>query len=143
MAIGGCMNFFAGPSDSSFSAEINFYDVHYNMHHIIGSAGSNSDDLKEAVDLIDRDILDPAIMVTHIGGLDSTPETVQNLPNIPGGKKLVYTQILLPLTALDDFEEKGKSKPLFAELSKIIKKTNGVWSKEAEDYLLENCQKIS
>jgi threonine dehydrogenase-like Zn-dependent dehydrogenase len=143
MAIGGCMNFFAGPSDSSFSAEINFYDVHYNMHHIIGSAGSNSDDLKEAVDLIDRDILDPAIMVTHIGGLDSTPETVQNLPNIPGGKKLVYTQILLPLTALDDFEEKGKSKPLFAELSKIIKKTNGVWSKEAEDYLLDNCQKIS
>ena len=142
MAIGGCMNFFAGPSDSSFSAEINFYDVHYNMHHIIGSAGSNSDDLKEAVDLIDRDILDPAIMVTHIGGLDSTAETVQNLPNIPGGKKLVYTQISLPLIALDDFEEKGKSEPLFAELSKIIKKTNGVWSKEAEDYLLENCQKM-
>ena len=137
MAIGGCMNFFAGPSDSSFTAEINFYDVHYNMHHIIGSAGSNSDDLIEAVDLIDKNILDPAIMVTHIGGLNCTAETVLNLPNIPGGKKLIYTQISLPLTALDDFEEEGKTNSLFAELAKIIAKTNGVWSKEAEDYLLD------
>ncbi len=141
MAIGGCMNFFAGPSDKNFNAEINFYDVHYNMHHIIGSTASNSDDLKEAVDLIDRDILDPAIMVTHIGGLNCTAETVQNLPNIPGGKKLIYTQISLPLTALDNFEEAGKTNPLFAELAKIIEKTNSVWSKEAEDYLLNNSDK--
>jgi len=140
MAMGGCMNFFAGPSDSGFEAEINFYDVHYNMHHIIGSAGSNSDDLIEAVDLIDRDILDPAIMVTHIGGLDCAADTVQNLPNIPGGKKLIYTQISLPLTALEDFEEEGKTNSLFAELAKIIAKTNGVWSKEAEDYLLNNSE---
>ncbi len=142
MAIGGCMNFFAGPSEKNFSAEINFYDVHYNMHHIIGSAASNSDDLKEAVDLIDNDILDPAIMVTHVGGLNCTPETVQNLPKIPGGKKLIYTQISLLLTALDDFEGVGKTNPLFAELAIIIKKNNGVWSKEAEDYLLTNADKI-
>ncbi len=143
MAIGGCLNFFAGPSDSNFSAEINFYDVHYNMHHIIGSAGSNSDDLKEAVNLIDKNILDPAIMVTHVGGLNCTAETVQNLPNIPGGKKLIYTQISLPLTALDEFESKGESNPLFAELAKIIEKTNGLWSKEAEEYLLDNSEKIA
>ena len=88
-----------------------------------------------------RDILDPAIMVTHIGGLNCTAETIQNLPNIPGGKKLIYTQISLPLTALDNFEEAGKTNPLFAELAKIIEKTNSVWSKEAEDYLLNNSDK--
>jgi len=142
MAMGGCMNFFAGPSDSNFSAEINFYDVHYNMHHIIGSAGSNSDDLVEAVDLIDKNIIDPAIMVTHIGGLDCTAETVQNLPNISGGKKLIYTQITLPLIAIDNFEELGKTNSLFKELSSIVKKTNGIWSKEAEDYILENAERI-
>ncbi len=136
MAIGGCLNFFAGPSDKSFSAEINLYDVHYNRHHIIGSAGSNSDDLREAVDLIDKNIFNPAIMVTHIGGLDSAADTILNLPDIPGGKKLIYTNISLPLTALEDFEEKGKEDFLFKELARIIKNNNGIWSKEAEEHLL-------
>jgi len=142
LAFDGCINFFAGPSDKNFSAEINFYDVHYNKHHIIGSAGSDSEDLKEAVDLIDKNIIDPAIMVTHIGGLDSTAETVLNLPKIPGGKKLIYTQISLPLTAIDDFEKLGESNPLFKKLAEIVAKTNRIWSKEAEDYLLANAEPI-
>ncbi len=142
IAIGGCLNFFAGPSDKNFKAEINFYDVHYNRHHIIGSAGSNSDDLRDAVKLIDENIFDPAIMISHIGGLNCTAETVQNLPQIPGGKKLIYTQYSFPLIALDDFEEVGKTNPLFAELAVIINKTNGVWSKEAELYLMANAEKI-
>jgi threonine dehydrogenase-like Zn-dependent dehydrogenase len=142
LSIGGCLNFFAGPTDTNFSAEINFYDVHYNRHHIIGSAGSNSNDLREAIDLIDKNILNPAIMVTHIGGLDSAASTIQNLPDIPGGKKLIYTTISFPLTALEDFEDKGKEDPMFMELSRIIKKNNGIWSKEAEDYLLLNAAPV-
>ncbi|MCF6269874.1 MAG: zinc-binding dehydrogenase [Melioribacteraceae bacterium] len=143
MAIGGCLNFFAGPSDKNFTSEINFYNVHYNRHHIIGSAGSNSDDLREAVKLIDENIFDPAIMISHIGGLNCTAETVKNLPKIPGGKKLIYTQYSLPLTALDDFESVGKTNSLFADLAKIIEKTNGVWSKEAEKHLMANAEKIN
>ena len=138
MSIGGCLNFFAGPTDTDFSAEINFYDVHYNRHHIIGSAGSNSDDLRETIDLIDKNILNPAIMVTHIGGLDAAGDTILKLPDIPGGKKLIYTTISLPLTAIEDFEEKGKKDALFEELARIIKNNNGIWSKEAEEYLLKN-----
>ena len=141
-AIGCCLNFFAGPSDKTFSAEINFYDVHYNRHHIIGSAGSNSDDLRDAVELIDKNKINPAIMITHVSGLDSAAGTIQNLPNIPGGKKLIYTNISLPLTALQDFGEKGKTDPLFKELDRIIKKNDGLWSKEAEDYLLANADSI-
>jgi threonine dehydrogenase-like Zn-dependent dehydrogenase len=138
MAIGGCLNFFAGPSATNFSAEINFYDVHYNRHHIIGSAGSNSDDLREAVEMIDKDVLNPAIMITHIGGLGAAADTIQNLPDIPGGKKLIYTNISLPLTALENFEEKGKTDPLFKKLAQIVKKNNGLWSEEAEVFLLKN-----
>jgi hypothetical protein len=83
--------------------------------------------------------LDPAGLVTHIGGLDAVIDTTLNLPDIPGGKKLIYTHMNMPLTAIDDFEEKGKNNPLFAELDKICKKHNGLWSVEAENYLLENC----
>jgi len=49
-------------------------------------------------------------------------------PTIPGDKKLMYTQIDLPLTALDEFREKGKTDPLFAGLADIIEKTNNLWS---------------
>ena len=39
---------------------------------------------------------------------------------------------------IEDFEEKGKTDARFKELAKITKEHNGLWSKEAEDYLLAN-----
>ena len=48
MAFDGCMNFFAGPTDNQFSANINMYDVHYTSKHIVGPTGGNNDDLIEA-----------------------------------------------------------------------------------------------
>jgi threonine dehydrogenase-like Zn-dependent dehydrogenase len=142
LAKDGCMNFFAGPSDKNFKANLNLYDVHYSGHHFIGSVGSNSFDMADALNLIGNGVINPVTMITHIGGLDSTAETILNLPNIPGGKKLIYTGISLPLTALVEFKEKGKVDPLFNDLYKIIVKTNGIWSKEAEDYLLKNAISI-
>ncbi len=80
-------------------------------------------------------------MVTHIGGLSAVPEAVINLPNIPGGKKMMYTHLDFPLTALTDLAELGKTNEVFAELAKLVDKHNGLWSAEAEAYLLENCKK--
>ncbi len=81
-------------------------------------------------------------MVTHIGGLSAVPEAVINLPNIPGGKKMMYTHLdFPPLTALTDLAELGKTNEVFAELAKLVDKHNGLWSAEAEAYLLENCKK--
>ena len=77
-------------------------------------------------------------MITHIGGLNSVIETTLNLPQIPGGKKLIYTHINLPLTAISDFKELGKTDERFNKLFEIIDKNNGIWSAEAEKYLLEN-----
>ncbi len=133
----GCLNFFAGPTDKQFSAMFNFYDVHYAAHHIVGTSGGNTDDMKECLDMVALDKLNPATMVTHIGGLDSAADTTINLPNIPGGKKLIYTGIKMPLIAISDFKEKG-----YSELADICDKYHGLWSKEAEDYLLEHGTKM-
>ena len=138
----GCLSIFAGSTDKTFEASINLYHVHYNRHHIVGSTGGNSDDMREALDLMGRGAINPAIMITHIGGLDSASDTIKNLPNIPGGKKLIYTAISLPLTALEDFGSKGKTDRLFDRLALILQKTKGVWSKEAEDFLLANAKPI-
>lgn len=138
----GCLNFFAGPANTSFSAEFNFYNVHYNATHIVGTSGGNTDDLKESLALMAEGRINPASMVTHIGGLNCVVETTLNLPNIPGGKKLIYTHIDMPLTAISDFAEKGKLDPMFKELAQITDKTNGLWSLEAEQYLLHHAKRI-
>ncbi len=134
----GSLNFFAGPLDKNFSANFNFYNVHYAQHHVSGTSGSTSDDMRDIVDLIGTKRIDPSVMITHIGGIDSAIETTVNLPKIPGGKKLIYTHINLPLTALADFEELGKSDERFAVLDKLVKENNGLWSAASEKYLLEN-----
>ena len=138
----GCLNFFAGPNSSDFTASLNFYNVHYESHHLVGTSGGNTDDMRESLDLMSEGTINPVALITHVGGLDSVIETTTKLPEIPGGKKLIYTHIKLELTALDDFEEKGKTDPLFAGLAEIIAKTNNLWSPEAERYLLANAERI-
>ena len=137
----GCLNFFSGPTDKNFSAELNYYNVHYASTHVIGTTGGNTDDIKECLKMTEDGIMNPAVMVTHIGGLNCAAETTLNLPKIPGGKKLIYTNIDMELTAIDDFEKKGKTDPMFAELARITQKHNGLWSSEAEKYLLESMSK--
>ena len=141
LAHDGCLNFFAGPSNPDFSAKLNFYNVHYAYTHIVGTSGGNNDDMVEALDCMSKG-LDPAGLVTHIGGLNAVIETTLNLPDIPGGKKLIYTHKKLPLTAIDDFEKLGKTDPFYKELAKIVSKTKGLWNVEAEDYLLANAPEI-
>ena len=138
----GCLNFFAGPSDATLSAKINMYNVHYNSTHMVGTSGGNTDDLREALDMMARGELNGSAMITHVGGLDAVVETTKELPHIPGGKKLVYTHIKMPMTAIADFAEKGKENSLFAELADIVARHNGLWCAEAERVLLQKGEKI-
>jgi threonine dehydrogenase-like Zn-dependent dehydrogenase len=133
----GCLNFFAGPTDTAFSANFNFYNVHYNSTHIVGTSGGNTDDMKKCIRMCEEGKLNPAAMVTHIGGLDCAAETTLNLPKIPGGKKLIYTGIKMPLTAISELSEKG-----YPELAEICKNNKGLWCKEAEEYLLSHSEKL-
>lgn len=137
LARDGCLNFFSGPSDSNFKAQMNFYNVHYASTHLVGTSGGNTDDMREAVAMMGAGKLNPAILVTHVGGLNDVAEVTKHLPDFPGGKKLIYPWADLPLTAIADFEERGKEDPFFAKLDELCKANNGLWSAEAEQYLLE------
>jgi threonine dehydrogenase-like Zn-dependent dehydrogenase len=138
----GCLNFFAGPTDTEFSTMFNFYNVHYEAHHIVGTSGGNTDDMKESLEMMAKGELNPVFMITHIGGLNAVAKTTIELDKIPGGKKLIYTHKKLELTAIDDFAEKGKTDPFYAKLAEICARNQGLWSCEAEVYLLANAPEI-
>ncbi len=138
----GCLNFFAGPTNPAFTAEFNFYNVHYSSTHIVGTSGGNTDDMRESLKLMETGAINPAAMITHIGGLACVPQTVVDLDKIPGGKKLIYTGIDLPLTAIADFARLGETDPLFAKLAEIVAAHNGLWCEEAEKHLLANAKSI-
>ncbi len=142
----GCLNFFAGPTNKDFSAKFNFYNAHYASTHIVGTSGGNRDDMARSVELMEGGKINPSIMITHIGGIDAVVDTTLNLPKIDGGKKLIYNEISLPLTKIEDFEELSKNgganASLFAGLGRICRENDNIWCEEAEKYLLQNAKKM-
>jgi L-sorbose 1-phosphate reductase len=137
----GCLNFFAGPTRKDFAAPFNFYGVHYEEHHIVGTSGGNTEDMRIALEMMGAGTINPAGMVTHVGGLDAAAQTILDLPDIPGGKKLVYTHVEMPLTALDALgaaadEADGKRADALRELDRLVRAAGGLWSTEAEKFLL-------
>jgi threonine dehydrogenase-like Zn-dependent dehydrogenase len=142
LATDGCLNFFAGPADTGFKAELNFYNVHYNATHTVATNAGNTDDIRRSIEMMVDGRISPQYLVTHVGGLNAVIDATCNLPDIPGSKKLIYNHIDLPLTAISDFEEKGEEDPIFAALHKIVKQHDGLWNAEAEQYLLANARPI-
>lgn len=132
----GCINFFAGPADHALTAGINLYRLHYDGIHIVGTAGSIPADTVETIQLIENGAIDPAIMISHILGLNTYADTIFAMEKPVGAKKLCYTHINLQTTALDDLAEYGKTDPRFAELDRLVSENGGLWCKAAEDYLL-------
>jgi hypothetical protein len=141
----GCLNFFAGPPRRDFSARLSFYNVHYEGHHIVGTSGGNTEDMRVSLALMSEGRINPAGMLTHVGGLDSAVQAILDLPSIPGGKKLIYTQVRMPLTAIDEFGSRAQSAPeplksVFGELDRLVRRANGLWCAEAERFLLSQDQ---
>lgn len=130
-----CINFFAGPQNKDFMAEINFYDIHYSNVHYVGNSGGSADDMRKAVQLVEDGKIQVANIVTHVLGLDAAADTTVRQKEIGGAKKVIYTHKDMTLTALSDV-------PFDSPLGNILAKTDGVWSKEAEDYILQNQQEI-
>ena len=141
LAFDGCLNFFSGPADTEFTAPVNFYNVHYNSTHFIGTSGGNTDDMKQSIELIENQIVNVAKIATHVLGLDQVAETTKQLPKLGGGKKVVYTHRKFPLTEVDNLSEISDNK--FIEgLRPILEKHGHLWSAEAEIYFLENAPEI-
>lgn len=126
-----CIDFFAGPQDKNFMAEINFYDIHYSRTHYMGISGGTADDMRKAIRLIEDGTLDPSMIVTHVLGLNQAAYTTEHQKEIGGAKKVIYTHKKMDLTALSDVSASS-------ELGQILAKTKGVWSKQAEDYVLSH-----
>lgn len=83
----GCLNFFAGPTDKEFKVPFNFYNVHYESTHIVGTSGGSTGDMVESLELSAKGDINPSFMITHVGGLQAAPHTILNQLDIPGGKK--------------------------------------------------------
>jgi hypothetical protein len=98
--------------------------------------------MRESLKLMGEGKINPAIMITHVGGLDAVVDTTLNLPHIPGGKKLIYTNISMPLISLYKLGEQGVHNKLYAGLDAIVSKNDYIWSLEAERYLLANAKPI-
>lgn len=134
----GCLNFFAGPSDSKFSAAMNFYNLHYNATHFVGTSGSNTQDMIDAIACIENKTVSVAKIATHIMGLNDVCQSILELPTLPGGKKIVYSQKNYPRTDVTAFSGSAFEETLKA----IVDKHNGLWSAEAEAYFLTHCPNI-
>jgi threonine dehydrogenase-like Zn-dependent dehydrogenase len=138
----GCINFFAGPTVHDLQGSLNLYRVHYDGIHVVGTAGSIPSDMTDVIELIEKDLINPGAMVSHILGLGAVIDTVMAMSVPNGAKKVCYTGLDLPLIAINELESLGKENDLYAELAKIVKKNGGVWCTEAEHYLLENAPRI-
>jgi L-sorbose 1-phosphate reductase len=137
LARDGCLNFFAGPTDRSFSAGLNLYNVHYESTHIVGTSGGSRTDMEESLSLSASRDINPSRMVTHVGGLDAVPDALSTLPSFTGGKILIYPHIDMDLTGIADFVAAGHDDPRFARLAEICAPHDNIWNREAEAYVLE------
>ena len=137
-AFDGCINFFAGPAVHDLQGSLNLYRVHYDGIHLVGTAGSIPVDMTDVIHLIEQGAINPSVMVSHLLGMDEVPATVMAMEHPSGAKKICYNELDIPLVALDEMAELGKTNPLWAKLDEIVKANGGLWCPAAEEYLLAN-----
>ncbi len=106
---------------------------------IAGSCGYSLDDIKSAVSYAAAGMIEPAVFVSHIGGIDAEAEEILKGEN-GFGQKLFYSHLSFPLIAIRDL--KLSENPLMKALSEICEEHNGLWSPEAEVYLLNHAARI-
>ena len=141
LAFDGCLNFFSGPADQEFSSRVNFYNIHYNSTHFVGTSGGNTEDMIQSIELIESKTVNVAKIATHILGLDHAVETTKALPELEGSKKIVYTHKKFPLTEVDKFDENSDDEYI-RELKSIVERNGNLWSAEAERYFIQNAPEI-
>ena len=138
----GCINFFAGPTVHELQGSLNLYRVHYDGIHVVGTAGSIPVDMTDVISLIEENRINAGALVSHILGLNAVKDTLFAMETPNGAKKVCYNELDLPLIAISDLRELGKTNDLYKNLADIVEKNGGVWCAEAEKYLLANAPRI-
>lgn len=139
----GCINFFAGPPIHDLPGSLNLYRVHYDGIHVVGTAGSIPEDMTDIIHLIEQNKIQPGAVVSHILGLNAVSDTLFAMEKPNGAKKVCYNELDLPLIAIADLEELGKTNDLYKALAQIVKRNGGLWCAEAEEYLLANAPRLA
>jgi hypothetical protein len=138
----GCIHFFAGPPIHDMPGSLNLYRVHYDGIHVVGTAGSIPEDMTDILDLIKDNKINAGALVSHILGMKAAPETLFAMEKPNGAKKVCYNELDIPLIAIDELDELGKTDPMYADLAVIVKNNGGLWCAEAEKYLLEHAPRL-
>ena len=138
----GCINFFAGPTVHEFQGSLNLYRVHYDGIHVVGTAGSIPVDMTDVINLIEENKINAGALVSHILGMNAVIDTLFAMEKPNGAKKVCYNELDLPLIAISDLRELGKTNDLYKNLADIVEKNGGIWCAEAEKYLLANAPRI-
>ena len=138
----GCVNFFAGPPIHDLPGSLNLYRVHYDGIHVVGTAGSIPVDMTDVLSLMENHKINPGAMVSHILGLKAVESTLYAMEKPSGAKKVCYNELDIPLVAIADLAELGKTDPMYAELAVIVERNGGMWCAEAEQYLLANAPRL-
>lgn len=138
----GCINFFAGPTVHNLPGSLNLYRVHYDGIHVVGTAGSIPEDMTDIIKLIEEKKINPGALVSHILGLNSVSDTLFAMEKPSGAKKVCYNELDLPLIAIEDLPELGKTDPMYKALAEIVERNDGLWCPEAEEYLLAHAPRL-
>ncbi|MBR6585483.1 MAG: zinc-binding dehydrogenase [Firmicutes bacterium] len=138
----GCINFFAGPTVHDLPGSLNLYRVHYDGIHVVGTAGSIPEDMTDIIKLIEEKKINPGALVSHILGLNAVSDTLFAMEKPSGAKKVCYNELDLPLIAIADLPELGKTDPMYKVLAQIVERNDGLWCGEAEEYLLAHAPRL-
>jgi threonine dehydrogenase-like Zn-dependent dehydrogenase len=129
-ADGAIINIFAG-IPAQITGEIDLDAYIEKKLYFIGTSGSVLEDMKLVLAKVENDSLDTNLSVAAISGLDGAVDGIRAVEKalIPG-KILVYPQCKgLGLTTLNELSEK------LPQVANCLE--NGVWTKKAEEKLLE------
>ena len=138
----GCINFFAGPTVHDLPGSLNLYRVHYDGIHVVGTAGSIPEDMTDIIMLIEEKKFNPGALVSHFLGLNAVSDTLFAMEKPSGAKKVCYNELNLPLIAIADLPELGKTDPMYKVLAEIVERNDGLWCGEAEEYLLAHAPRL-
>jgi len=138
----GCINFFAGPPVHDLPGSLNLYRVHYDGIHVVGTAGSIPEDMEDIIHLIEENRINPGAIVSHILGLKAASQALMEMGKPSGAKKVCYNHLDIPLVAIADLPELGKTNEMYGKLAEIVARNGGAWCTEAENYLLANAPRL-
>ncbi len=126
----GLINIFAG-IPATVSGEIDLDTYIEKKLYFIGTSGSTLDDMKRMLEKAESGSLDTNVSVAAISGLEGAAEGIRAVENRSiAGKIVVYPACRdLGLVALEELSEK------MPQVAACL--NNGLWTKQAEDKLLE------